>query len=312
MVTASDRISSISGETSLRTLNANYFSYSKPISCNKCKSLSKSMLENGETHIQIWFSPNPQKVAAHFPGWWNNIDISHACQKKISSNVTPSFPKNNLKKRKKFHHQHMNAECHFKYFFFKRSACFFRAQLSPAGPEWSLNALTVKAVPETVGQSVMSYSALSWNTVLLSAWRPRRESASSRWSGGLRTRTQSWWPPCSWPGSGSALSPAACRTRWGRCRAPGRTRSRALGSSMSNTLQHQHESALKPQHRCVTDTQVKYLLIFTWHSGVGKEEICLHRDLMSGISISLQGIVGRTRICLYTVVKFRTPASLVK
>lgn len=53
-------------------------------------------------------------------------------------------------------------------------------------------------------------------------------------------------------------------------------------------------------------------LWFTWHGGVGKEEISLYRDLMSWISISLQGIIWWTRICLYTIIEFRTPTSLVK
>lgn len=53
-------------------------------------------------------------------------------------------------------------------------------------------------------------------------------------------------------------------------------------------------------------------LLFTWHSGVGKQEICLYGDLMSWISICLHGIVWWTRICLYTIIKFGTPTSLVK
>lgn len=48
----------------------------------------------------------------------------------------------------------------------------------------------------------------------------------------------------------------------------------------------------------------------TWHGGVGKEEIGLDGDLMSGIGVRLQGVVGRTRIRLYAIIEFGTPAGL--
>ena len=77
----------------------------------------------------------------------------NACQKKDQIKCDAIILKNNLKKKKKFHHQHMNEECHCKYFFSHR-VLVFRAQLHmqnvicapnmqcPAGPESSLNALT--------------------------------------------------------------------------------------------------------------------------------------------------------------------------
>lgn len=240
------------------------------------------MLENGETHIQIWFSPNPQKVAEHFPGWWNNIDISHACQKKISSNVTPLFPKNNLKKRKKFHHQHMNAECHFKYFFLSGVLVFF-------GPNYLLLGLNDP-----------------WMLWLL---RRYLKLSVSLWCHTVRSVEIQFF--CQHGDHAGNLLLLAEAGVFG----PGLE---AGGHHVVDPGQDLHYLQLLAElvedgaERLDEPGAAPWVppWVIPWHSGVGKEEICLHRDLMSGISISLQGIVGRTRICLYTVVKFRTPASL--
>lgn len=56
-----------------------------------------------------------KKMAANFPGWQKNMDISHCLSTKIGSNVTPLF-RGRTWRRGKYHHQHMNAECHYTFF----------------------------------------------------------------------------------------------------------------------------------------------------------------------------------------------------
>lgn len=190
--------------------------------------------------------------------------------------------------RGKYHHQHMNTECHWGstyslslfdwfeelfFFFFapsvtwgkkwlSRTKIFLskkkKKKLTPASshiwiiPEcWDCLAIPVlhhpgEYLPKSSWLTDSSRTGhfgrglpktISWSRALWSTWRPRTVSVSSRWSAGLLTRTQSWWPPCSWPVWGSAWSPTASQTRWGRCTGPGQTTSHGLGFSMSSSLQ---------------------------------------------------------------------------
>lgn len=53
------------------------------------------------------------------------------------------------------------------------------------------------------------------------------------------------------------------------------------------------------------------MLWVTWHGGVGKKEICLDRNLVPGICIRFQGIIGGPGISLYAIIELRTSTSLV-
>lgn len=89
----------------------------------------------------------------------------NACQKIDQIKCDAIILKNNLKK-KKFHHQHMNEECHCKYFFFfteclfsgptTHAKCHMRSKCAVSGPESSLNAYShyLKQSVESVSQSV--------------------------------------------------------------------------------------------------------------------------------------------------------------
>lgn len=51
-------------------------------------------------------------------------------------------------------------------------------------------------------------------------------------------------------------------------------------------------------------------LFLTWHRGISKQKICFHWDFVSRVGICLQGVIGRSRVSLYTFIKFRAPAGL--
>lgn len=117
----------------------------------------------------------------------------NACQRKDQIKCDAIIPKNNLKKRKKFHHQHMNAECHCKYFFLSFTECLFFGPnytckmsyvlqmcsvLLGLNHPWMLWPLSryLKQSVESVSRvsqrcrTVQSFQlAVSWNTVLSSA-----------------------------------------------------------------------------------------------------------------------------------------------
>lgn len=273
---------------------------------------------NGDDAYSDMIPPKPQDLAADLIGWQNNMDISPVDRDRtdcdaigLKSNLKESFhlgwtnatvfshrglifgPSHKEKKQKK---------CRHPWIFQLKSRPLKRSVLSAS--QW---------------ECAMQYRwTVNWNTALWSAWRPRRGSASSRCSGGPRTMTQSCWPPCSWPGSGSAWSPAASRTRWGHCRVPGQTRTRARGSSRNSILQKQHEwqsmsstAAPPPTWLSDNDSQMEHKKIKpTWHRGVCKEEVRLHGDLVTGIGIGLNGVVWRTRICLDAFIEFWASTSL--
>lgn len=50
--------------------------------------------------------------------------------------------------------------------------------------------------------------------------------------------------------------------------------------------------------------------IITWYSRVCEQEVCLYRNSLAWIGISLCCVIGRPRVCLYAFIKLRTPTCL--
>lgn len=51
-------------------------------------------------------------------------------------------------------------------------------------------------------------------------------------------------------------------------------------------------------------------LFLTWHCGISKQKICFYWDFVSRVGICLQGVIGRSRVSLYSFIKFRASAGL--